>query len=60
MWAFFGCHVIGAVLLATRPNNTYSLFIVGIVLMGRLQDWAVIQAKLRMEEEGISLDYKVD
>ena len=52
--------MIGAVLLATRPNNTYSLFIVGIVLMGRLQDWAVIQAKLRMEEEGISLDYKVD
>ena len=52
--------MFGAVLLATRPNWTYSLFIVGVVLIGRIQDWAVIQAKLRMQEEGISLDYKVD
>jgi len=60
MWFFFGAHVFGAVLLATRPNWTYSLFIVEIVLMVRIEDWAVIQAKLRMQEEGISLDYKVD
>ena len=52
--------MFGAVLLATRPNWTYSLFIVEIVLMVRIEDWAVIQAKLRMQEEGISLDYKVD
>jgi len=35
-------------------------FISGFVLMGRIEDWALIQAKLRMEEEGINLDYKVD
>ena len=33
---------------------------VDFVLMGRIEEWALVQAKLRMEEEGISLDYKVD
>ena len=30
------------------------------VLIFRIQEWALVQAKLRMEEDGVNLDYKVD
>lgn len=43
-----------------RIIRTLSLQWEDRVLIGRIEDWALIQAKLRMEEEGINLDYKVD
>jgi hypothetical protein len=58
MWAYFGITVFAAVGLATRPGHSYVFFPPGLFF--RIEEWALIQAKLRMEEDGVNLDYKVD
>ena len=57
MWTYFGICLIAALGLATRPGTTFDLI---QTLTGRIEEWALVQAKLRMQEDGINLDYKVD
>jgi hypothetical protein len=58
MWTYFGICLIAALGLATRPGTTFDL--IPMTLTGRIEEWALVQAKLRMQEDGINLDYKVD
>jgi hypothetical protein len=57
MWTYFGICLFAEVGLATRPGTTYYRF--AVTLTWRIEEWAVVQAKLRMEEDGINLYYKV-
>lgn len=59
MWVFFATTVFGVVGIATRPDQSY-INLPNVVHVSRIEDWALVQAKLRMEEDGISLDYKID
>jgi hypothetical protein len=58
MWTYFGICLFAVLGLATRPGTTYTPCVE--LLIKRIEEWALVQAKLRMEEDGINLDYKVD
>ena len=51
MWAYFGITVFGVVGLATKPDSSYVYFKKLSADMCRIEEWALVQAKLRMEEE---------
>ena len=58
MWAYLAIGLFAVVGLATRPGTSYGTFVGWTDF--RIEEWALVQAKLRMEEDGINLDYKVD
>jgi hypothetical protein len=57
---FMGLFWCGGFMELCSVTSKGSFWCLGFLLMGRIERWALKEARLRIYEDGIDLDYKVD